>query len=141
MTDYSNMTIAEIIYDYAVVRGDLSEPYARRQLAAIIQDQISDLESEVALYKRGAKTLGEIVDRHVEDLLRWAGMEDQIGNDDPDQQTAWELVAEMPETIRRVRRLVADWQANAGSRGLGDPTADTWNQAARQLLDALGGAE
>lgn len=38
-----------------------------------------------------------------------------------------------------VRPLVSDWQANGNSRELGDPTAHTWHEAARQLLDALDG--
>ena len=42
------------------------------------------------------------------------------------------------ERVQKVEVLVSDWQANSGSRSLGDPTADTWNEAARQLLDALG---
>jgi len=37
----------------------------------------------------------------------------------------------------RCRDLVSDWQANAGSRPLGDPTADAWNTAAAQLLAAV----
>lgn len=88
MTDsYDNRTIAEIIYDYAIIRGDLSEPYARDQLAKIINDRIEN---------------------HA------AGLHG------------------------RCRNLVSDWEANGNSRELGDPTASTWHQAARQLLDVLG---
>lgn len=43
--------------------------------------------------------------------------------------------------VERVRVLVADWQANGNSRELADPTADTWHEAARQLLRALDGGE
>ncbi|MFJ2535875.1 hypothetical protein [Microbacterium maritypicum] len=44
-----------------------------------------------------------------------------------------------PELRARLRSLVSDWQANAASRELGDPTASTWNDCARQLWDALNG--
>lgn len=37
---YKNMSIAEIIHDYVVIRGDLSEPYARNQLEAIIEQRM-----------------------------------------------------------------------------------------------------
>lgn len=37
----------------------------------------------------------------------------------------------------KLRALVSDWQANGNSRPLGDPTADTWHTAARQLLEVL----
>lgn len=43
--------------------------------------------------------------------------------------------------LAAVRRLVTDWQANSGSRPLGDPTAETWNECARQLLRALDGEQ
>lgn len=59
-----------------------------------IAAEVDQLERELDRTKRGARTLGEIIDRQITDLLRWAGMEDQIGLDDPDQQTAWERVAE-----------------------------------------------
>ncbi len=36
-----------------------------------------------------------------------------------------------------LRKLVSDWQANGNSRPLGDPTAKTWHEAARQLLDLI----
>ena len=72
------------------------------------QQTIESLTAELELYKRGAKTLGEIVDRQITDLLRWAGMEDQIGTDDPDQQTAWERVNEMPEKVKRMERVAAE---------------------------------
>jgi hypothetical protein len=42
---------------------------------------------------------------------------------------------------RALRGLVSDWQANAGSRGLGDPTADTWTAAAQQLHNVLEGKD
>lgn len=61
--------------------------------------------------KRGAKTLGEIVVRQVEDTLRWAGMEDQIGTDDPDQQLAWERCAEMPGRIAELEAELAEVRA------------------------------
>lgn len=41
--------------------------------------------------------------------------------------------------VARVEALVGDWQANGNSRELGDPTAETWQNCARQLLDALAG--
>lgn len=68
-----------------------------------------DAESAEALAsaKRGARTLGEIVERQIEDMLRWAGMEDQIGTDDPDQQLAWERCAEMPHRIAELEAQVA----------------------------------
>lgn len=62
---------------------------------------------------RGAKTLGEMVDRHIEDTLRWAGMEEQIGTDDPDQQLAWERCAEMPG---RIAALEAELASLRGGR-------------------------
>ena len=40
-----------------------------------------------------------------------------------------------------LRRLVSDWQANGNRRDLGDPTAETWHEAARQLLAVLDGKE
>lgn len=43
--------------------------------------------------------------------------------------------------LARVRALVSDWQANAGSRALGDPTAATWERCAHQLLCALDGID
>ena len=42
-----------------------------------------------------------------------------------------ELLAE------ELHKLVADFQANGNSRGLGDPTAGAWFEAAQQVLDAL----
>lgn len=39
--------------------------------------------------------------------------------------------------LARVEALVGDWQANGNSCGLGDPTADIWHQAARQLLEIV----
>ena len=42
-----------------------------------------------------------------------------------------ELLAE------KLHKLVADFQANGDSRGLGDPTAGAWFEAAQQVLDAL----
>ena len=42
-----------------------------------------------------------------------------------------ELLAE------ELHKLVADFQANGNSRGLGDPTAGVWFEAAQQVLDAL----
>lgn len=61
--------------------------------------------------KRGAKTLGEIVERQIEDTLRWSGMEDQIGTDDPDQQLAWERCAEMPGRIAALEAELAEVRA------------------------------
>lgn len=75
-------------------------------LRLVIELEAVAAERESA--KRGAKTLGEIVDRHVEDTLRWAGMEDQIGMDDPDQQLAWELCAEMPSRIAALEAVIAE---------------------------------
>lgn len=43
----------------------------------------------------------------------------------------------MSDLSDRLRNLVSDWQANGNSRPLGDPTASTWHEAARQLLDVL----
>lgn len=83
--------------------------------------------------KRGVKTLGEIVVRQVEDTLRWAGMEDQIGTDDPDQQLAWERCAEMPGRIAELEAELAEVRAGvvaeepewavsvARATGYGDP--------------------
>ena len=42
-----------------------------------------------------------------------------------------ELLAE------ELHKLVADFQANGNSRGLGDPTAGAWFEAAQQVLDVL----
>ena len=70
-----------------------------RWLAAHDADVRAESAEALDRAKRGAKTLGEIVERQVEDTLRWAGMEDQIGTDDPDQQLAWELCAEMRSTL------------------------------------------
>lgn len=44
-----------------------------------------------------------------------------------------ELLAE------ELHKLVADFQANGNSRGLGDPTAGAWFEAAQQVLDAIAG--
>ena len=38
---------------------------------------------------------------------------------------------------KELHKLVADFQANGNSRGLGDPTAGAWFEAAQQVLDAL----
>lgn len=38
---YDDKTIAEIVHDYAVIRGDLSEQYARDQLVTIIERRIA----------------------------------------------------------------------------------------------------
>ena len=46
-----------------------------------------------------------------------------------------ELLAE------ELHKLVADFQANGNSRGLGDPTAGAWLEAAQQVLDALNRAD
>jgi hypothetical protein len=50
-----------------------------------------------------------------------------------------EIGARSSALADNLRALVADWQATAGSRALGDPAAAAWQQAARQLLDALEG--
>lgn len=83
----------------------------QRRIAGEIFDrwlEARDAEAAEALarVKRGAKTLGEIVERQVKDTLRWAGMEDQIGTDDPDQQLAWERCAEMPGRIAELEAEV-----------------------------------
>lgn len=39
-----------------------------------------------------------------------------------------------------LRNLVSDWQANGNSRPLGDPTANTWQECALQLLRVLDGS-
>lgn len=44
---------------------------------------------------------------------------------------------EKRELGQELLRLVSDWQANGNSRPLGDPTADTWQDCARQLLDVV----
>jgi hypothetical protein len=77
---------------------------ANREYDYHTQGLINRLVGALEKAQRGARTLGEIVERQVEDTLRWAGMEDQIGLDDPDQQTAWELCAEMPDKIARLTR-------------------------------------
>jgi hypothetical protein len=41
MSAYDSKTIAQVIYDFAVIRGDLSERYARDQLVRIIEDRIA----------------------------------------------------------------------------------------------------
>lgn len=48
MGHYDRMTIAEIVHDYAVVRGDLSEQYARDQLVSIIEARIRAAEDDAA---------------------------------------------------------------------------------------------
>jgi len=45
---------------------------------------------------------------------------------------SWEIVEPDP-----FRSLVSDWQANGNSRPLGDPTAETWQTCARQLLQVV----
>lgn len=64
-----------------------------------LRQALMKIASERDRAKRAAVTLGRIVERQVEDTLRWACMEDQIGTNDPDQQLAWELCAEMPGKI------------------------------------------
>lgn len=39
MSAYAGKSIAEIVHDYAVVRGDLVEQYARDQLIGILEDR------------------------------------------------------------------------------------------------------
>lgn len=64
-------------------------------------------------------------------------------NGPPPALTSWshhdlpEKAQALVDQRARVRNLVSDWQANAGSRALGDRTADTWNEAALQLLRIL----
>lgn len=41
--------------------------------------------------------------------------------------------------VARVEALILDWQANGNSRPLGDPRAEVWHKAARQLRAALAG--
>ena len=45
------------------------------------------------------------------------------------------------QMLGKLRALVSDWQANSGSRALGDPTAATWDKAAQQLLRVLDGKD
>jgi hypothetical protein len=40
-------------------------------------------------------------------------------------------------TIKDMRDLAHDFQANGNSRPLGDPTADVWHKAARLILERL----
>lgn len=41
LSAYDGNTIRDIIHDFAVVRGDLSQQYARDQLAQIIEDRLT----------------------------------------------------------------------------------------------------
>lgn len=86
-----------------------------RWLAAHDAEVRAESEEAHERTKRGAKTLGEIVVRQVEDMLRWAGMEDQIGTDDPDQQLAWERCAEMPGRIAELEAELAELRAAAAA--------------------------
>lgn len=45
---YAHMSAAEIVHDYAITRGDLSEQYARDQLARIIECRARHLLVEAA---------------------------------------------------------------------------------------------
>lgn len=110
MTEYTPEKVADLIAEAR------SRVHAHRELSrrmggqglklselyedhAAMADALEVVSAERDRARSGAKTLGEIVERQVEDTLRWAGMEDQIGMDDPDQQLAWELCAEMPGKI------------------------------------------
>ena len=48
-----------------------------------------------------------------------------------------EMDREAARRTGQLHKLVADFQANGNSRGLGDPTAGAWFEAAQQVLDAL----
>ena len=63
--------------------------------------------SDHAKTKNACAELGRQLERFIEDTLRWAGMEDQIGLDDPDQQLAWEKCAEMPGRIQALTEAIA----------------------------------
>lgn len=47
MSAYQGKTMAEVIHDYAVIRGDLSEQYARDQLVRIIEEREAPLIERV----------------------------------------------------------------------------------------------
>lgn len=85
--------------------------FTEEELAAHDAEVRAESAEALDRAKRGAKTLGEIVERQVEDTLRWAGMEDQIGTDDPDQQLAWELCAEMPGKIAALEAELVEVRA------------------------------
>ena len=50
-----------------------------------------------------------------------------------------EMDREAARRAGQLHKLVADFQANGNSRGLGDPTAGAWLEAAQQVLDAIAG--
>lgn len=103
----------EILYGDGSMTFFPADEAFRRHIAETVLDalepreRIAELEAELDRTKRGAQTLGKIIDRQINDLLHWAGMDDQIGLDDPDQQTAWERVAAMPGRIRELEEVLA----------------------------------
>lgn len=57
---YDSLTIAEIIHDYAVVRGDLTEQYARDQLAQIIERRLAEKDAEIERLRESLETQGDV---------------------------------------------------------------------------------
>lgn len=107
--------VAEAVIDaieLAIREDALTSHRCDEQAAERAYRRAVDLEQELERVKHGAETLGKIIDRQVNDLLHWAGMDDQIGLDDPDQQTAWELVAGMPNRIKELEQEVRDARAD-----------------------------
>lgn len=89
---------------------DLDDKYNaafNRWLAARDAGVHAQLAKDLSRLKRGGETLGKIVDRHIEDTLRWAGMEEQIGTEEPDQELAWERCSQMSSRIKALESEIA----------------------------------
>lgn len=74
MNWHDGKSIAEIIYEYGAVRGDLSEQYARDQLVSIIEGRIAELFAPLIEQARqeGAREAlrsitPDVVDRAIQD--------------------------------------------------------------------------
>lgn len=52
---YDHKTPAEVVYDFAVIRGDLSEQYARDQLAGWIERLVTARVAEAVEQERAAR--------------------------------------------------------------------------------------
>lgn len=53
---YDDKSVAEIVHEFAVVRGDLSEQYARDQLTAVIERRIERLTDMLRLERDDARS-------------------------------------------------------------------------------------
>jgi hypothetical protein len=106
------------------------DPDSARRVAGHLLEAIAAADLDLAYHRELVGAVGvtaEVAGQVIDDLAKWRPVDD-----DP----------RAPSPVEgRLRALVSDWQANGGSRALGDHSDRAWHDAARQLLAVLDGGE